>query len=184
MTDSVPRRQIAVYGGSFCPFHIGHLMVGAYVAQFVEGVSEVWYLLSALNPLKASYPVSDSSRWEALCKAISPYPFLHPCDIELSMPRPSYTIDTLRKLSLDYPDCHFTLLVGSDNILNLSRWRCPDEILSRFGILVYPRPGYDIAPAELPSGATLLTDAPQIEISSTFIRNAITAGLDMRPFLP
>lgn len=177
-------RGIVVYGGSFCPVHIGHIMVGGYVGQFVEGVDEVWFMLSAANPLKGSYPMTDDERLARLRTALEPYPFMKACDLELTMPRPSYTIDTLRRLAQDYPDCRFRLLVGSDNILDFNRWREPDEILGRFGVLVYPRPGYHVDADDLPAGAALLSGAPEIELSSTFVRRGLAEGHDMRPFLP
>lgn len=177
-------KNIVIYGGSFCPVHAGHIMVGGYVGQFVAGVDEVWYMLSARNPLKPPYPMTDAERLLSLRKAVAPYPFMRVSELELSMPRPSYTIDTLRRLAADRPDCRFRLLVGSDNLADLPRWREPQEILGQFGIIVYPRPGYPVIPEELPAGAELLIDAPQMEISSTFIRRGLASGHDMRPFLP
>lgn len=176
--------NVVVYGGSFCPVHVGHIMVGGYVGQFVDGVDEVMFMLSAQNPLKPAYPLSDEERLERLLAATAPYPFMSVSDLELTMPRPSYTIDTLRRLAADNPDSRFRLLVGSDNILEIDRWREPEEILGRFGVLVYPRPGYEVDPATLPEGATLIEGAPEIQISSTFIREGIAEGYDMRPFLP
>lgn len=173
-----------VYGGSFCPVHAGHVMVGGYVGQFVPGVDEVWFMLSARNPLKPPYPMTDEERMALLSRAVAPYPFMRACDLELSMPRPSYTVDTLRRLASDHPAYRFRLLVGSDNLAGLPRWRCPDEILSEFGILVYPRPGYPVDPSSLPAGAEYLAGAPEIEISSTFIRRGLANGRDMRPFMP
>lgn len=173
-----------VYGGSFCPVHIGHIIVGGYVGQFVEGVDEVWYMLSARNPLKGGYELTDAERMERLRAAVAPYPFMRACDLELRMPRPSYTVDTLRRLAADCPDCRFRLLVGSDNIGSFNRWREPDVILKEFGVLVYPRPGHAVEAGALPDGAVLLEGAPEVQISSTFIREGIAAGRDMRPFLP
>lgn len=177
-------RNVVVYGGSFCPVHAGHIMVGGYVGQFVDGVDEVMFMLSAQNPLKPPYPLSDEERLKLLVAATAPYPFMSVSDLELTMPRPSYTIDTLRRLAADHPDRSFRLLIGSDNILEMDRWRDPDEILDRFGVLVYPRPGYTVDPDRLPRGARLIEGAPEMQISSSFIRDGIAAGYDMRPFLP
>lgn len=177
-------REVVVYGGSFCPVHIGHIIVGGYVGQFVPGVDEVMYMLSARNPLKPPYPLTDRERLARLRTATAPYPFMSVSELELTMSRPSYTIDTLRRLAADNPQCRFRLLVGSDNILDISRWKEPEELLGRFGILVYPRPGYTVGAGTLPAGAVLLEGAPEVQISSTFIREGIVAGRDMRPFLP
>lgn len=159
-------------------------MVGAYVAQFVAGVDEVLYMLSARNPLKAPYPMTDGDRLSMLRSAVAPYPFLSVSTLELTMPRPSYTIDTLRRLEADHPEARFRLLVGSDNILAIDRWREYGEILSRYGVLVYPRPGFKVTASDMPPGATLIEGAPEMWMSSTFIREGIASGRDMRPFLP
>lgn len=83
------RRTVVVYGGSFCPVHIGHIMVGGYVGQFVEGVDHVMYMLSARNPLKPPYPMTDSERLALLSRAVAPYPFMSVSSLELSMPVPA-----------------------------------------------------------------------------------------------
>lgn len=177
--------RIALFGGSFNPVHVGHIMLASYVAQFC-GFDEVWLTLSPLNPLKAGSDelLPDDCRLAMLRAAVGSLPGMRVCDIELSMPRPNYTIDTLERLSQLYPDDSFTPLVGSDNWAIFRRWRRSEEILSRFGVAVYPRPGYDIDRGDLPDGVTILDGVPVVELSSTFIRRSIAAGHDMRAFLP
>lgn len=178
-------KKVAVYSGSFDPIHIGHTMVASYIAQFA-GVDEVWMLVSPLNPLKAaaSPPASPLQRLDMARLAIGDAERIRVSDFELSMPLPTYSYRTLCALSERFPDCSFSLVVGSDNILLFDRWRNYREILSRFGVIVYPRPGYPADPDKLPEGATLLPDAPTADISSTFIREAIASGFDMRFFIP
>lgn len=159
-------------------------MLASYVAQFTD-VDEVWLMLSPLNPLK-EHPadlVADHQRLDMLQIATRNTPCVKPCDIELSMPRPSYTIHSLNRLSELYPDTRFSLLIGSDNWLIFPRWYQWKEILEHFTPIIYPRPGYDIDPTTLPSGVTMV-NAPTVDISSTFIRQSIAAGKDMNCFLP
>lgn len=171
-------------GGSFNPVHIGHILLADYLTQFC-GFSEVWLMLSPLNPLK-EHPealVSDKMRLEMLKIATACTPKIRPCEIELTMPRPSYSIDSLSRLAHLYPEKRFSLVIGSDNWLIFSRWRSAEEIIRRFTPTVYPRPGYPVDTARLPSGVTLV-EAPVFDISSTFLREAMLHGHDMHLYMP
>lgn len=96
--------KIGVLGGSFNPVHIGHLMLASYLKQF-EGFDEVWLMLSPLNPLKANSAelIPDVTRLRMLDIALKGAEGIKVSDIELSMPRPSYTVNTLRYLAKRYP---------------------------------------------------------------------------------
>ena len=96
--------------------------------------------------------------------------------------RPSYTVTTLQKLSETYPDREFVLIIGADNWAAFDKWKSPEEILQNHRILVYPRPGYEINPHELPAQVKAV-NTPLLEISSTFIRESIASGKDIRYFL-
>ncbi len=176
------RRKVAVLGGSFDPVHNGHLMLASYAAQFC-GVDEVWLSLSPTNPFKAGRKMGDDNdRKRMLEIAVGESPIVRFCDTELSMPRPSYTIDTLRTLRELYPDCDFCLLIGSDNYERFDKWKESDSILAEFGLMVYPRPGFSL-PAECPENVRFIS-APEIEVSSTFVRESIEKGKDMNFFIP
>lgn len=176
-------KNVVLFGGSFCPVHSGHIMVASYVAQYCPDVDEVWLVLSPRNPLKdrSLYMLTAERRMELLELAVRGRTGLRVCDVELTMPQPSYTVNTLRKLSGLYPDCRFRWLIGSDNIAELDRWRESGEILRDYGILVYPRPGYA---ADKLSPGLKLVDAPVVEVSSTMIREGLSRGLDMGAFMP
>lgn len=183
--DGIERkRHIGFYGGSFNPVHTGHLILADYMAQFA-GLDEVWLSVSPLNPLKAGEerPVDDDDRLAMLRLAIGDNPQLKISTIELSMPLPTYTIDTLREISRLQPDAKFSLIIGSDNWKLFDRWRCPEEIVERFSPIIYPRPGYEVDARTLPQGVTLLEKAPLLDISSTFIRGAIASGHNMEYFV-
>ena len=176
--------KIGIFGGSFNPVHIGHLMLASYMQQF-EGFDEVWLMLSPLNPLKAnpSELIPDLTRLKMLEIAVAGVTGLKVSDIELSMPRPSYTINTLRYLAKRYPRHSFRLIIGADNWKIFSQWRDSEKIIEEFGVTVYPRPGYTI-PTIYDDNVDVVSSAPLAEISSTFLRKAIARGKDMRFFLP
>ena len=175
-------KRIGIFGGSFNPVHTGHLMLASWIAQ-CGVVDNVWLMLSPRNPLKSGCDmVSDEHRLRMLSLAVGESDILSVSDLELELPRPSYTIDTLKELDRRYPEFRFVPVVGSDNLSIFDKWRCADEILSRYGLVVYPRPGYPF-PEILPDGVETV-DAPQIEISSTMVRQCIANGRDMNYFLP
>lgn len=177
------RRKVAILGGSFDPVHSGHLMLASYVAQFC-GLDEVWLSLSPANPFKAGKKMGDDQdRRRMLELAVGDSTVVRFCDVELSMPRPSYTIDTLRLLKSRYPDCDFTLLIGSDNYARFDNWKESASILEEFGLMVYPRPGFPL-PEHSDCENVRFISAPEIEVSSTFIRDSIEDGKDMNFFMP
>lgn len=183
MADERPQ-TIGILGGSFNPVHIGHLMLASFLTQFTR-LDAVWLTLSPVNPLKATSTelLPDIERLRMLDIATRGIEGIGVCDIELSMPRPSYTIDTLRLLSRRYPRRRFKLIIGSDNWRIFEQWRDYEEILNDYGVIVYPRPGY-------PVNETIFDDrvdvvhAPVTDLSSTFVRRALAKGKDMNCFLP
>ncbi|MCC8071116.1 MAG: nicotinate-nucleotide adenylyltransferase [Bacteroidales bacterium] len=179
------QRQIGIFGGTFDPIHNGHTMLASYLAQWGP-LDEVWLMPSRINPLKEAKGAAGATtqeRVEMVEIAISSEPRLSCCLLELEMPSPSYTINTLDALSARYPDAHFRWIIGSDNWQIIDRWRAYQRIISQYGLIVYPRPGYDIEPSALPPQVAVVT-APTFEISSTWIRQAIAEGKNLNLFLP
>ncbi|MCH5219053.1 MAG: nicotinate-nucleotide adenylyltransferase [Muribaculaceae bacterium] len=173
---------IGILGGSFNPVHIGHLMLAQYVREWGYA-DKVWLTLSPQNPLKSSASLMpDMKRLHMLNRATKDIKGIETCDIELSMPRPSFTINTLDTLSKRYPSKKFKLIIGSDNWAVFEKWKEWQRILDEYSVLVYPRLGYPIENQNV-DGMEVI-EAPIIDISSTFVRQAVTQGRDVSFFLP
>ncbi|MDO5664184.1 MAG: nicotinate (nicotinamide) nucleotide adenylyltransferase [Bacteroidia bacterium] len=178
------RKQIGIFSGSFNPIHIGHLILANYMREFTY-LDEVWFVVTPHNPLKETNNLLDDDiRLEMTQLATWGFDSLKVSDIEFNMPKPSYTIDTLIKLRTDYPDTEFTLIIGGDNWSEFFRWKDYKRLISEFKILIYPRLGEDIQIDSKQSENVQLVKAPIVEVSSTFIRESIHAGKDVRAFLP
>lgn len=175
--------EIGIFGGSFNPIHIGHCIVANHIAQHTS-VDEVWLNVSPQNPLKEKVDAGMAEhRLKMAALAIQGCERLKVCDIEFQMPVPSYSISTLRKLSDQYPSYRFRLIIGSDNWLIFDKWKDYQEIISEFGVFVYPRPGYEMSGYGLPENVEFV-DAPKIELSSTYIRECRSCGSDLRFLVP
>ncbi|MBD5234589.1 MAG: nicotinate-nucleotide adenylyltransferase [Bacteroidales bacterium] len=173
---------VGILGGSFNPVHIGHMMLASFLVQWGY-VDRIWLTLSPRNPLKdPGELLPDLKRLQMLSIAAKGAEGIDICDIELSMPRPSYTINTLDVLAERYPEFRFKLIIGSDNWAVFDKWKEPQRILDDYGVIVYPRPGYPLVDDH--TAGMEIVHAPMAHISSTFIRDAIARGRNMNYFLP
>jgi len=176
------KKAVGLYFGSFNPVHNGHLMIANHIVEFGP-VDELWFVVSPQNPHKdKSLLIEGHHRVEMLELAIADDSRFRICDIEFRMPRPSYTIDTLVRLSERHPDCDFHLVCGADNIATFDKWKNYNMILENYKILVYPRKGFGNSPL-LDHPSVTLINAPEIEISSSFIRKAVAERHDVRYFM-
>lgn len=174
--------RTGIFGGTFNPIHLGHLALANYLCE-ENWVDELWFLITPQNPFKQEQTLLDNHlRMKMVETAIADYPRFKASDFEFTLPRPSYTVTTLQKLSETYPDREFVLIIGADNWAAFDKWKSPEEILRNHRILVYPRPGYEINPHELPAQVKAV-NTPLLEISSTFVRESIASGKDIRYFL-
>lgn len=178
-------RHVGIFSGSFNPIHMGHLMLANWMCEY-GGVDELWFVVTPRNPLKSEYVLLDDAfRLEMTRAAVGDYPRFRVSDVEFGLPRPSYTIHTLRTLRESHTDCRFSLIIGADSWADMGRWRDAEALRREFSLVVYPRPGYpapEIAPDE--TADVRAVAAPMMDVSSTFIREAIRSGHDVRFFLP
>jgi nicotinate-nucleotide adenylyltransferase len=165
--------RTVIFGGSFDPIHVGHLSLASeVVASGLAG--EVWFLVSPQNPHKEACRLSDENvRMQMVRLAIEGNEKFKASDFEFTLPRPSYTINTLSALEKAFPDREFVLLIGADNWEKFDRWYRHEEILARYEIIVYPREN-SLKP-ELPAGVTWLS-AKLHDVSSTQIRELVAKG--------
>ncbi len=178
------KQRIGIFSGSFNPIHTGHLILANYICEFTD-LDEVWFVVTPHNPLKeAGELLDDNIRLEMARLALEKFDRVKASDVEFYMPRPSYTIDTLTRLTSVHPDKEFILIIGGDNWKQFPRWKEYDRLTSDYRIFVYPRTGEEVVIPERLRGSVRLVEAPIVEISSTFIRESIQNGKNMRAFLP
>lgn len=175
--------KIGLLFGSFNPVHIGHLIIATYMANHTS-LDKVWLVVSPQNPLKKYGDLINTyDRLEMAKLATDNSDRISVSDVELKLPQPSYTIDTLTHLQEKYPEHEFAIIMGSDNLITLPKWKNYKLILRDYRIFVYPRPGYENA--ELASHPSVtITMTPLMELSATFIRKSLAEKKNVQYFVP
>lgn len=174
--------HIGLYFGSFNPIHIGHLIVASHIIENVD-IDKIWFVISPHNPLKESHSLlNEYDRLHLVNLAIEENNKFRASNVEFHLPKPSYTIDTLTYLSEKFPLEKFSVIMGSDSFQNIHRWKNYEQLIAKYHIIVYDRPGFEITETH---GANLTrVQAPLLEISSTFIRKQIKEGKSVRYIMP
>ena len=171
-----------LFFGSFNPIHNGHLAIARYLLD-KKYCDEIWFIVSPRNPWKKDQNLlPEEQRLEIVQTAVAADWRIQACDIEFSLPKPSYTYLTLRTLQQKYTDKCFALIMGGDNLEGFHRWVNYEEIVASYRILVYPRPGIPL-PA-VPEGKITVVNAPVMSISSTEIREKVRKGEDVSREVP
>ena len=185
-------KKIGLFFGTFNPIHVGHLILGNYMAQLPE-LDQVWFVVTPRNPFKVKDTLlADVHRLALVREAVEDNPLLEVSTIEFDMPQPNYTVNTLAVLTEKYPDKQFSLIMGEDNLRSFHKWKNYEVILENHEVLVYPRVYTE---NEKPSTSTnvlellkhpkiTLVDAPLMKISSSIIRQMISNGMDVQYILP
>lgn len=176
--------KIGLFFGSFNPVHIGHLIIGNFMATQTD-LQQVWFIISPQNPLKPKKTLlRDYDRLHLVQLAIGDNLQLRASDIEFNLPKPSYTIDTLAVLKEKYSDKEFVLLMGGDNLASLSKWKSYELILRDYDIYVYSRPDYDVGELASHPRVRLYEEVPLMEISATYIRECLKSGKSIQYLVP
>jgi nicotinate-nucleotide adenylyltransferase len=173
--------EVGLYFGSFNPIHIGHLIIANHVLSN-STCKQIWFVVSPHNPLKESSSLlNEQHRLHLVRLAIDDEPNFKASNIEFSLPRPSYTIDTLTYLSEKYPQHTFSIIMGSDSLQNLPKWKNYEQILKHYKLLVYQRPNTVI---ELQHENICMLNAPMLDISATYIRNCLKSKKSIKYLVP
>ena len=175
------RIRTALFGGTFDPLHNGHLTIARSVLE--QGLAdEIWLLVTPCNPWKKDDNLLDDKlRYDMVAEAVRDMEGICASDYEFNLPKPSYSANTLRRISVDYPDREFIITIGADNWVKFHNWREADYILENYPIIVYPRQGY---PIDRLSGKTTLLDCPLMNVSSTQIRQMVKDGMSIDEKVP
>lgn len=178
-------KKAGLFFGSFNPIHIGHLVIAEYMAEFTP-LEQIWFVVSPRNPLKKKETLlNENHRIRMVRLAIEYDNRFKASSVEFGLTRPSYTINTLAHLNEKYPKIDFSLILGLDNLATLHKWKNYDQLLKNYKLYVYPR----VYPVSVPPPlakhpSVVLTDAPIVELSSTFIRKAISEGKTIKQMVP
>jgi nicotinate-nucleotide adenylyltransferase len=177
--------KIGLYFGTFNPIHVGHLTIANHMAEYSD-LDQVWFVVTPHSPFKKKSSLLDNHhRYQMVDRAVEDYPNLRASDIEFNLPQPNYTINTLVYLEEKYPDYEFALIMGEDNLKSFHKWKNYEGILERHHIYVYPRISEGQRETHFDNHPKIhKVEAPIMELSSTFIRNAIKEGKNIRPMLP
>lgn len=183
MATTTPGRNIGLFFGSFNPVHTGHLIIAEFMATRTD-LDQVWFVVSPHNPLKPRHSLAnDFDRLHMVTLAVEDNPRLRVSQIEFDLPKPSYTVDTMAYLHEKYPQHRFALIMGSDNLASLPKWKHYELLLQRYPIHVYAREAMPVA-HPFPDADIRLYAVPQLVLSSTYIREAIAAGHSIRYLVP
>ncbi len=191
--------KIGLFFGSFNPIHIGHALIARFCLE-QERLDEVWFIVSPHNPFKTPEEDKKNPNGESMlshrfhmvktvCKQDLGLQY-KAIDVEYTLPKPSYTADTLKYLESikENPEDRYVLIMGSDSLHQLEKWKDYEYILENYPILVYPRPGTGFLPEFIYNNSynvmILLDNLPLIEMSSTNIRDRVQKGLSIQYMVP
>jgi nicotinate-nucleotide adenylyltransferase len=173
---------VGLYFGSFNPVHNGHLIIANHMKEN-EGLDAVWFIVSPQNPFKQeSTLLNVNHRIHLIQIALDGETGLAVSNIEVKLPKPSYTINTLVYLRERFPKNEFRIIIGSDGFQNIDKWKNSKEIISNYSFLIYVRPGFE--KIIHPNANYKIVDAPFLNISSTHIRYMIKNKKSIRFLVP
>ncbi|MEL6922559.1 MAG: nicotinate (nicotinamide) nucleotide adenylyltransferase [Bacteroidota bacterium] len=175
--------KVGLFFGSFNPVHVGHMIIANYMVTHTD-IDKVWMVVSPHNPhKKKSTLANDYERLHMVQVAIGDNLHIEASNIEFSLPKPSYTIDTLTYLKEKYPRKEFALIMGGDNLASLPRWKNYEMILQHHEIYVYRRPTYDLGTLADHPKVTIM-DAPLLSISASYIRRCLQEEKSIQYLVP
>ncbi len=175
---------IGVFGGTFDPPHIAHLIIAEFVRQEL-GLGKILFVPAALPPHKQDVHVSSPEHRLAMIRlATRGNNAFEVSDIEIRRTGVSYTVDTLEDLARQHPGDAFVLMIGEDNLVDFRNWKSPDRILQLARVVAMTRPGFTASP-HLPLGeGVTICEVPELDIASRKIRELLREGKSVRYLVP
>jgi len=170
----------ALFGGSFDPVHVGHLIAAEAAAEALD--ARVRFVPARVQPFKrAAHGGTPEQRAEMLDLAVAGNPRLAVERIELTLPAPSYTVRTLQALAEREPGNRFALLLGADAAAELAAWYQVDALPGLADVVVFARPG-----ASLPRHPAIrqVVEIPAVDVSATLIRERVRQARSIRYLVP
>ncbi|MAH81890.1 MAG: nicotinate (nicotinamide) nucleotide adenylyltransferase [Flavobacteriaceae bacterium] len=166
-----------LFFGSFDPVHNGHLEVASYFIKNTH-LSEIIFIVTPQNPFKLPRQDNDfDKRFKAVELATANNPMIKLSDVELKLPAPNYTCDTLEFIRTNNPKNEYVFLMGSDLLMNFEKWKNYQSILKNHNIYIYPRKNKKSIPKKFINHNKIkFFQAPFMEISSTYIRKKYSTG--------
>ncbi len=177
---SAGTRRIGVFGGTFNPPHLGHVIV-AQECLWQRHLDEVLLMVSARPPHRTAPPVDPELRLRMVEAAVVGFPGLRVSRIEIDRDGPSYAVDTLEGIRDHEPDTEISLIIGADQLLAFGTWRDPERITAVARLAVVARGAADLdaladAGEHIAPGRVDLVAMPAVDISSTMIRDRVRSG--------
>jgi len=175
--------KIGLFFGSFNPVHVGHMILANYMFEYTD-LERIWFVISPQNPFKdKSILLDEKHRYNMVNIAIGENDKMKASDVEFQLQKPSYTIDTLNLLTKENPEDEFVIIMGTDNLENFDKWKDYLKIIDKYNIYAYVRPTSDGGYMKNHEKVKIV-NAHMVELSSTFVRQAIKENRDIRYLLP
>ncbi len=181
--------RLGLFGGTFDPVHYGHLLLAECCREQCR-LDQVWFVPCGHPPHKRHELTSGPARIEMLQLAISGYEPFVVCPLEIERTGTSFTVDTLAEIHRTQPEAELFFLMGGDSLHDLPGWREPARILELATLVVVrrpqsPSPDFSILAPLVPAGQwadrrDLVVDMPQINISSSLLRERVATGQGIR----
>jgi nicotinate-nucleotide adenylyltransferase len=192
-TSNPAPSQVGLFGGTFDPVHLGHLVMAEQCREQAR-LDEVWFVPAARPPHKQDHPPTPfHARAEMLALALAGNPKFRVSEVEKDRPGPSYTADTLEELTAQHPTHRWHFIIGSDSLPDMPHWHRPERILELAHLLIVERPGSLVPePAAIaqglgiPGGESrfLVVHSPLVDVSSRDLRRRVTEGKSVRYLVP
>lgn len=185
-------KKIGILGGTFNPIHTGHLMLAEYARSEME-LDEIWLIPTGCSYMKEESSIAPAKdRMDMVELAIGDNPHMKALDIEIIRAGNTYSYETLETLQQEYPEAELYFILGADCLFTIQKWRHPERIFGACTILAAMRNDSDPEGMEAQKqlleqeyGAKVrLLSLPNIQISSTDIRERIRNGLSVKYFVP